>query len=352
MAEIDEAKLEELAGKVVGDVAGAMAVYMAYLGDQAGIYKVMDEHGPMTREELAEKAGIHPIYLREWLGSNTAAGYVSYDPENETFWLSEEQALIFTREGQPACMQGFFQAIVAAVGDYDKALETFRSGKGRAWGDLSACSICATDRFFRSGYEAMLVGEWIPSLDGVEEKLKAGARVADVGCGYGTSTVLMARAFPNSEFVGIDPHEGSIERARDQAAEAGVSNASFHVGTAQDFAGEGFDLACIFDALHDMGDPVGAARHIREAMAADGTFMLIEPMAGDSLSENLHALGQIYYGFSTVMCTPNSLSQEVALGLGAQAGQKRLTEVLSEAGWGNVRRAAETPTNMVLEVTA
>lgn len=352
MAEFDEAKLEELAGKVVGDVAGAMGVYMAYLGDQAGIYEVMDQHEPMTSDELAEKAGIHPIYMREWLASNTAAGYVSYDRDEETFWLSEEQALIFTREGQPACMQGFFQAIIGALSDHEKALETFRSGKGRPWGDLSACSICATDRFFRPGYEAMLLAEWIPSLDGVEEKLKAGAKVADIGCGYGTSTVLMAKAFPDSEFVGIDLHEGSIERAREQAAEAGISNVVFHVGTAQDFADEGFDFACIFDALHDMGDPVGAARQIRKAIAADGTFMLVEPMAGDSLSENLHVFGQIYYGFSTVMCTPNSLSQDVALGLGAQAGQKRLTQVLNEAGWGSVRRAAETPTNMVLEVTA
>ncbi|MGB7406206.1 MAG: SAM-dependent methyltransferase, partial [Pacificimonas sp.] len=185
MAEVDEAKLQELAGKVVGDVAGAMGVYMAYLGDQSGLYQIMDESGPMTRDELANKAGIHPIYVREWLGSNTAAGYVSYDPKNERFWLSEEQALIFAREGQPACMQGFFQAIIGALGDHEKALDTFKSGNGRPWGELSTCSICATDRFFRPGYEAMLLAEWLPSLNGVEKKLKSGAKVADIGCGYG-----------------------------------------------------------------------------------------------------------------------------------------------------------------------
>jgi len=352
MSEVDMAKVEELAGKVIGDVAGAIGVYMAYLGDQAGIYKVMDENGKMTRDELAEKAGIHPIYLREWLGSNAAAGYITYDAETEQFWLSEEQALVFTREGQPACMQGFFQAIIGALGDHEKALETFRTGKGRPWGDLSTCSICATDRFFRPGYEAMLLSDWIPSLEGVEAKLKAGAKVTDIGCGYGSSTVLMAKAFPESQFVGIDIHAPSIEKAKQQAADAGLDNVTFHTGTAQDFDGEGFDFACIFDALHDMGDPVGAANQIHKALAQDGTFMLVEPMAGDCLSENMHPLGQIYYGFSTTMCTPNSLSQDVALGLGAQAGQKRLTEVLSKAGFGNVRRAAETPTNMVLEATA
>lgn len=351
MSNLDEAKLEELAGKVVGDVAGAMGVFMAYLGDQAGIYEVMDKNGKMTREELASKSGIHPIYLREWLGSNAAAGYISYDAETEQFWLTEEQATVFTREGQPACMQGFFQAIVGAVGDHEEAVDVFKSGKGRPWGSLSSCTICATDRFFRPGYESMLLTDWIPSLDGVEEKLARGARVADIGCGYGTSTVLMAKAFPKSEFVGIDIHEPSIEKAREQAREAGLDNVIFHAGTAQDFHGEGFDFACIFDALHDMGDPVTAARQIRKSLADDGTFMLVEPMAGDCLSDNLHPFGQIYYGFSTTMCTPNSLSQNVGLGLGAQAGQRRLTEVLSEAGFANVKRAAETPTNMVLEVT-
>jgi len=352
MKELDAAKLEELTGKVIGDVAGAMGVFMAYLGDQAGVYAALDELGPVTHSELAQKTGINPIYLREWLGSNAAAGYVSYDLDTETFFLTEEQATIFTREGQPTCMQGFFQSLVGQMETQARAVDTFKNGAGRPWEDFSLCSICGVDRFFKPGYAASLLAAWIPSLNGVEDKLKAGAKVADIGCGYGTSTVLMAKQFPKSEFVGIDIHEPSIEKAREQAAEERLTNAKFHVGTAEDFQGDGFDFACIFDALHDMGDPVGAARQIKNAMKADGTFMLIEPMAGDCLTENMHPLGQIYYGFSTTMCTPNSLSQSVGLGLGAQAGQKRLTEVLNEAGWGNVRRASETPTNMVLEVTA
>ena len=258
---------------------------------------------------------------------------------------------MFTREGQPACMQGFFQLIVSQFAGHEKATETFRTGQGRPWGDHPACLFCGTDRFFRPGYQANLIDNWIPSLDGVEAKLKAGARVADIGCGHGSSTVLMAQAYPNSTIVGIDYHAPSIEAARAKAAEAGVSNVEFQVAKAQDFAGEGYDFACIFDALHDMGDPVGAARHIRETLAPGGTFMLVEPMAGDSMADNMHPLGQIFYAASCTICTPNSLSQEVGLGLGAQAGQKALTEVLTEAGFGNVRRAAETPTNMVLEVT-
>jgi 2-polyprenyl-3-methyl-5-hydroxy-6-metoxy-1,4-benzoquinol methylase len=349
---VNEAKLEELAGKVVGDVAAALSLYMAYIGDQAGVYAAMDEAGPQTVEQLAGKTGLNPKYLHEWLGSNAAAGYVSYDPESETFWLTPEQALIFTREGQPACMQGFIQAVVSQYESYEKAVHTFKTGEGRPWGDQSQCCFCGTDRFFRPGYEASLVSTWIPSLDGVEERLKAGAKVADIGCGHGSSTILMAEAYPNSTIVGFDFHAPSIEEARAKAKAAGVENVEFHVATAQDFPGEDYDFACIFDALHDMGDPVGAAAHIRDALKPEGTFMLVEPMAGDSMTENLHPLGQIYYAFSTTVCTPASLAQEVGLGLGAQAGQKRLTEVLNDAGFGTVRRASETPTNMVLEVTA
>lgn len=350
MGEVNQARLEELTGKVIGDVAGAMSIFMSYLGDQAGVFSAIDEAGPVTIEQLADKTGMNPKYLREWLGSVSAAGYVTYDPASETFDLTEEQALIFTREGQPFCMQGFFQAIVSQYEGHEQAVETFKSGKGRPWGDQTECCFCATDRFFRPGYQAHLFAEWIPALSGVDEKLKAGAKVADIGCGHGSSTVMMAQAYPNSTFVGIDFHEPSIEKARAQAREAGVGNVAFEVASAQDFSGEGYDFACIFDALHDMGDPVGAARHIREVLKDDGTFMLVEPMAGDTLADNLHPLGQIYYGFSTTVCTPASLSQEVGLGLGAQAGQKRLTQVLNEAGFGSVERAAETPTNMVLEV--
>ncbi|TNE50979.1 MAG: class I SAM-dependent methyltransferase [Sphingomonadales bacterium] len=352
MAEVNMEKLEELAGKVVGDVAGAMGVFMSYLGDQAGVFEAIDKAGPVTIDQLAAKTGMNALYLREWLGSVSAAGYVTYNPDDETYHLTEEQALVFTREGQPACMQGFFQAIVSQYEEHEKAVDTFKSGEGRPWGDQSPCCFCATDRFFRPGYQAHLLDEWIPALDGVEAKLKAGAKVADIGCGHGSSVVMMAKAYPNSHFVGIDFHGPSIDAARQQAAEAGVTNVEFQVATAQDFEGQDFDFACIFDALHDMGDPVGAAKRARQALKEDGTLMLVEPMAGDTLTENMHPLGQIYYGFSTTACTPNSLSQDVGYGLGAQAGPKRLTEVLNAGGFSNVRRSAETPTNMVLEATA
>ena len=349
--QIDMAKVEAMAGKVIGDVAGAMSLFMAYLGDRTGVFDALDGAGRVTVAELARKTGLNEKYLHEWLGSVSAAGYVTFHPDDETFSLSPEQALVFTREGQPARMQGFIQAIVSQYEEYEQSVEIFRSGKGKPWGEHTQCLFCGTDRFFRPGYQANLIDSWIPALGGVEAKLVAGAKVADIGCGHGSSTVLMAQAYPNSTIVGIDYHAPSIEQARKKAAAAGVGNVEFQVAKAQDFAGEGFDFACIFDALHDMGDPVGAARHIRETLAPGGTFMLVEPMAGDTMAENLHPLGQIFYGFSCTVCTPNSLSQDVALGIGAQAGQKRLTEVCREAGFANIRRAAETPTNMVLEVT-
>ena len=347
----DETRLNELIGKVIGDVAGALSLYMAYLGDQAGIFTALDGAGRLTLEQLADKTGLNEKYLREWLGSVSAAEYVNFDMEHETFSITPEQALVFTREGQPACMQGFFQLLVSQFEGHEKAVETFKSGKGRPWGDHGPCLFCGTDRFFRPGYQANLIDNWIPSLSGVEDKLKSGAKVADIGCGHGSSTVLMAQAYPNSTIVGIDYHAPSIEEAKKKAADAGVTNVEFQVAKAQDFTGDGFDFACIFDALHDMGDPVGAAHHIRETLAPGGTFMLVEPMAGDTMAENMHPLGQIFYAASCTICTPNSLSQEIGLGLGAQAGQKRLTEVCRQAGFTNVRRAAETPTNMVLEVT-
>jgi 2-polyprenyl-3-methyl-5-hydroxy-6-metoxy-1,4-benzoquinol methylase len=349
---VNETALNVLVGKVIGDVAGAMSLFMAYLGDKTGLFSALDGAGRVTVDELAAKTDLNPKYLHEWLGSVCAAGYVQHHAEDETFSITPEQALVFTREGQPACMQGFIQMIVSQFASHEEATETFTTGKGRPWSDQPQCLFCGVDRFFRPGYQANLVDNWIPALGGVEAKLKAGAKVADIGCGHGSSTVLMAQAYPNSTIHGIDLHAPSIEEAKLKAAAAGVTNVEFQVGKAQDFTGEGFDFACMFDALHDMGDPVGAARHIRETLAPGGTFMLVEPMAGDSMAENMHPLGQIFYAASCTICTPNSLSQEVGLGLGAQAGEKRLAEVCREAGFTNVRRAAETPTNMVLEVTA
>ena len=249
-------------------------------------------------------------------------------------------------------MQGFFQSVIAQFETYEKAVETFRIGAGRPWSDHSACTFCGTDRFFRPGYEANLLDSWIPSLSGVEDKLRAGARVADIGCGYGSSTILMAQAFPDSQFYGFDLHEPSIIAAKKAAAEAGVSNVEFHVAEAKEIGHGDFDFACIFDALHDMGDPVGAAAHVCRSLKPDGTFMVVEPLAGDRVAENMHPLGACYYAFSTVLCTPTSLSQDVGLGLGTQAGQKRLSQVLDEAGFSYTRRASETPFNIILEARA
>jgi len=351
MEDFDETKLNDLIGKVIGDVAGALSLFLSYIGDQAGVFAALDGAGRLTADELAAKTGYNRKYVHQWLGSMSAAGYVTLHPEDESFSLSPEQALVFTREGQPACMQGFFQSVVSQYEAHALAVETFKSGKGRPWSEQTPCCFCGVDRFFRPGYAVNLVDSWIPSLNGVEAKLKAGAKVADIGCGHGSSTVLMAQAYPNSAFHGFDFHAPSIEHARARAAEAGVTNAQFHVAMAQDYPGEGFDFACIFDALHDMGDPVGAARHIRFTLSPGGTFMLVEPIAGDAMADNMNPIGQIFYAFSTTVCTPASLAQDVGLGLGAQAGEKRLTAVLNEAGFTHVRRASETPTNMVLEVT-
>lgn len=348
----DESRLQELAGKVVGDIAGAMGVFMAYIGDQSGVYRAMRDAGPLTADALSKRTGINSKYLHQWLGSNAAAGYVTYEPGGERFSLSPEQATVFAEEGHPACLQGFIQGIVSQFETHQKALDTFVSGEGRSWGDHSQCLFCGTDRFFRPGYAANLLDNWIPALDGVEDKLKAGAKIADIGCGRGSSTILLAEAYPDSTVYGIDFHEPSIDEARRRAESAALSNVEFLVAKAQDYPGDGFDFACIFDALHDMGDPVGAARHIRETMKPDGTFMLVEPLAGDTMEENFHPIGQIFYGFSTTVCTPASLAQEVGLGLGAQAGEKRLANVLREAGFRTIRRATQTDTNMVLEVRA
>lgn len=349
---MDQERFEALQGKVMGDVGGAIGLFMAYLGDQAGVYAALENCGPCTHEELAEQTGLNSRYLREWLSANAAFGYVDYDAAADAFSLSPEQAAIFTHEGEPTCMQGFFQAVVGQIATHDTALDVFKSGRGRPWGEHHSCCFCGTDRFFRPGYVANLVDHWIPALPGVRAKLEAGGHVADIGCGRGSSTIQMAKSFPKSNFHGFDFHQPSIQAAAEEASSEGLSNAEFRVSTAKEFPGNEYDLICIFDALHDMGDPLGAARHIRDSLKPGGTFMLVEPMAGDSLAENLNLLSGIYYGFSTTVCVPTSKSQEVGLGLGAQAGEKRLTAILHEAGFSQVLRAAETPTNMVLAATA
>lgn len=340
---------EEITGKVFADIAGAIGVLMAFLGDQAGVYKTMEDAGPATLEKLSELTGVNQRYLQEWLACNTAQGYCQYNDSTGEYYLTEEQAALFAHEGEPTCLQGFFQCIVAQYETHETASDVFKSGRGRPWGEHSNCCFCGTDRFFRPGYAANLISSWIPSLQGMEGKLVAGARVADVGCGHGSSTILMAKQFPQSTIIGYDFHEPSIEIARQKARDEGLSNVEFHVSDAASFEGKDFDLACIFDALHDMGDPVGVAQHIRNSLKDDGSFMLVEPLAGDTLQENSNPLGAIFYGFSTLICVPTAIAQDASYALGAQAGEKRLSQVLRDAGFTSVERVNETPSNMVLE---
>jgi SAM-dependent methyltransferase len=288
--------------------------------------------------------------VREWLRNQAAGGYVSYDPESDRYTLPAEHALALADEDSPFYVLGVYDSIASLFADEDKIREAFRSGEGMGWHEHDARLFRGTERFFRPGYRAHLVSEWIPALDGVQEKLERGATVADVGCGHGASTVVMAEAFPNSEFIGFDYHAESIERARVAAREAGVADrARFEVASAKDYPGSRYDLACVFDCLHDMGDPVGAARHVRETLAPDGTWMIVEPFANDRVAQNLNPVGRVFYGASTVICTPASLAQEVGLALGAQAGEAQLAEVLKEGGFGRVRRATETAFNLILE---
>jgi len=336
--------------RFVTDLGAAVTAPMVLIGDQLGLYKAMADGEPITPAQLAERTGCRERYLREWLCQQAASGYVEYDADKQRFRLPAEQALALAQDDSPVFMPGAFQLLASMIKDEPKVAERFRTGKGMGWHEHDHDLYEGTERFFRPNYLAHLVDEWLPSLEGVIDKLRGGAVVADIGCGHGTSTILMAKAFPESRFVGSDYHEESIAAARRAAGRAGVSDrVTFEVATAKDFGGGPFDLVCVFDALHDMGDPAGVARHVREVLADDGTWMVVEPYAGDRVEENLTPVGRIYYGGSTMLCTPSSLSQEVGLALGAQAGEKRLAEVLAEGGFGRVRRAAETPFNIVLE---
>jgi 2-polyprenyl-3-methyl-5-hydroxy-6-metoxy-1,4-benzoquinol methylase len=304
----------------------------------------------MTVGELAAAAGVNERYLLEWASHQAASNYLSYDPGTQKFALPEEQAMVFAVDDSPVNMLGAFDAIVAFLGNQEKVQPAFKNGGGVAWGDQSSCLFCATARFFRPGYHNNLVANWLPALDGVVDKLQRGAKVADVGCGHGWSTVLMAKAFPDSEFIGYDFHPNSIEHAQAHAREHDVSaNTRFEVAIAKEYPGRDYDLVKFFDCLHDMGDPAGAAAHARQSLKPDGSWMIVEPMAGDRLEDNLNPVGRIYYGASTLVCVPTSLSQEVGAALGAQAGEAKLREVITAGGFRDVRRAAETPFNMILE---
>ncbi|MGR9208936.1 class I SAM-dependent methyltransferase (plasmid) [Rhizobium leguminosarum] len=353
MREPDMQKLDELVGRLVGDVGAAMSGALVVLGDQVGIFKAMADGTPMSVQDLATKTGIKERYLREWLSAQAAADYVAYDEKTDRFSLTPEQAMVFAEENSPAFFVGAFEVVQSMWMDEPKIADAFRTGKGLGWHEHSTCLFRGTERFFRPGYNSHLVNEWIPALAGVEAKLKAGASVADVGCGHGASTILMAQAYPASHFTGFDYHGPSIERAKAAAQDAGVADrVTFQQGSAAEFPGRGYDMVAMFDCLHDMGDPVGAGRHVKETLGPNGTWLIVEPFANDHLKDNLNPVGRVYYGASTMICTPASLSQEVGLGLGAQAGEMKLRKVALDAGFTHFRRATETPFNMVFEVRA
>ena len=341
--------LDKLVGQVISDLGAAVNGALVVLGDRLGIYSELSKIGPASSQELAAKTGLDERQLREWLSAQAASGYINYDAEIDAFFLTAEQAAVFADPKNPAAMTGGFYSVSSVYHDEPRVAESFQTGAGVPWGDHHDCLFCGVERFFRPGYEANLITRWIPALDGVKERLESGIRIADIGCGHGASTLIMARAFPKSEFHGFDLHPASIEAANRHASEQGLTNVHFRLATAKDFPSRDYGFATIFDALHDMGDPVGAALHIRQSLCSDGALMIVEPMAGDSLSENLNPVGRVYYGFSTMVCTPGSLSQEVGLALGAQAGERRLREVLSEGGFTRIRRATETPFNLILE---
>jgi SAM-dependent methyltransferase len=349
---IDDDKLHAFMGQAVTDMAAAVSIALAMIGDKLGLYKAMAGAGPLSSAQVAERTGTTERYVREWLNNQVAGGYVSYDPKQSTYTLEDEQALALADESSPVFLGGAFDVIAACWAAEEQVTEAFRTGKGVGWHEQHPRLFGGTERFFRPGYRAYLTSSWIPSLQGVETKLTAGAKVADVGCGHGASTIIMAQAYPKSTFRGFDYHQGSIDAANKRASDAGVSDrVEFEVADAKSFGGTGYDLVCYFDCLHDMGDPVGAARHAKEVLAKDGTVLLVEPYANDQVEQNINPVGRMFYGASTFLCTPSSLAQDVGLALGAQAGEHRLSGVFTEAGFSTFRRATETPFNLILEAT-
>lgn len=347
---IDQEKLNAFVGRMLGDTGATLSAALIIVGDKLGLYKTLAEAGPMDSATLARRTGTAERYVREWLAAQAASGYVAYDPSSEKFHLEPEQAMVFADESSPVFLAGFFEIAEATFRAVPKIVDGFRSGRGVGWHEHHRCLFCGTERFFRTSYLHHLVGEWLPALDGVVDKLQRGATVADVGCGHGASTILMARAFPNSHFFGFDYHSPSIEQARQAADAAGIGDRiTFEVAAAKDFPARDYDLVTFFDCLHDMGDPVGAAAHVRSALKPDGTWLIVEPFAHDRLVDNLNPVGRIYYAASTMICTPASLSQEVGLALGAQAGELRLRQVVTAGGFTHFRRATETPFNLILE---
>jgi SAM-dependent methyltransferase len=346
---LDMDKLNAFVGRFVGDLGAAVHTGMVVIGERLGLYKALAA-GPMTPAELAAKTKTDERYIREWMASQAAGGYITYDEKTKRFHLTAEQAFTLANEDSPAYFPGAFELALGSLAAVPRITESFRTGAGMGWGEHDDRVFHGCEKFFRPGYAANLVSAWIPALEGVKEKLEAGARVADVGCGKGASTLLMAKAFPKSRFYGFDYHGKSIEAARESAKRQGVADqVTFEVAAAKEYPGKDYDLVAVFDCLHDMGDPVGAAKHVRESLGKNGTWMIVEPFANDDLKDNLNPVGRVYYSFSTLLCTPCSRSQEVGLCLGAQAGQARMQEVVTSAGFRRFRRATETPFNIVYE---
>jgi len=347
---LDPEKLMSFVFRAVDEVGATLNTALVVMGDKLGLYRAMAGAGPLTPGELADRTGTAERYVREWLNAQAAGDFVEYDPESGRYTLAPEQTVALTDETSPAYLPGFFQIALGSVIDSPRIAEAAKTGAGIGWHDHVHDVHEGCERFFRPGYNAHLIAEWLPALDGVVAKLEQGAVVADVGCGHGASTVLMAQAYPASSFAGFDYHDGSIATAQQRATEAGVEDrVRFDATPSTAYAGRDYDLVTMFDCLHDMGDPVGAARHVRESLAADGTWMIVEPAAGDRVEDNLNPVGRAYYGFSTLLCTPCSLSQDVGLALGAQAGEARIREVVTSAGFTRFRRVAETPFNTVFE---
>ncbi len=346
---LDPTKFQELVHKMVGDMGVAFGAGLVLVGDRLGLYKSLAQNGPVTSEELATRTGTFERYVREWLAAQAAAGYVSYDVSAKRYFMTDEQAMAFADENSPLFVPGAFEIAAAMIRAESKICEAFRSGGGMGWGEHDPCLFRGTERFFRPGYANNLIASWLPALDGVVAKLERGATVADVGCGHGASTILMAQAYPKSQFTGFDYHQPSIDRAREIARKAGVADrVRFEKASAKEFPGR-YDLVACFDCLHDMGDPTGAAAHVHSALKPDGTWMIVEPFANDDTADNLNPIGRMFYSASTMICTPASRAQEVGLALGTQAGPKRLSEVITAGGFSRVRVATQTPFNLILE---
>ena len=347
---INQDKLHEFLGKAIVDFGATFNAALIRIGDKLGLYKALAKGGPQTPGELAKSTGTTERYVREWLSAQAAGGYVTYDAGNGKFHLSEEQAFAMADESSPVFLPGAFQVALAATKAEEQLTEKFKTGTGMGWHEHHHELFVGTERFFRPGYAANLISAWIPSLEGVDERLKSGARVADVGCGLGASTILMAKSYPKSEFAGFDYHDKSIETAKQRAKDADVGECiRFEVSSAKSYPGKDYDFVTFFDCLHDMGDPAGASAHVHSTLKKDGTWMIVEPFAGDKLEDNLNPIGRAFYGASTLLCTPASLSQEVGLALGAQAGEKRIREVVTGSGFTRFRRATQTPFNLVFE---